>query len=151
MREVVAHDARGVDRGIGFDRILRPGTLCDRGSAQSTVHGGFDGLRRPLALGLALARPDLRVLALDGDGAALMRMGAFATVGAYGPANFRHLLLDNGVHDSTGGQATVSPLVAFAQIAAACGYAQRLETDGLRRSRLVGCGRRSTDRDSRDC
>jgi phosphonopyruvate decarboxylase len=80
-----------------------------------------------LALGLALARPDLRVVALDGDGAALMRMGAFATIGAYGPANLLHLLLDNGVHDSTGGQTTVSSLVDFAHIAAACGYAAALE------------------------
>jgi phosphonopyruvate decarboxylase len=85
----------------------------------------------PLALGLALARPDLRVVALDGDGAALMRMGAFATVGAYGPRNLRHLLLDNGAHDSTGGQATVSPNVSFAQVAAACGYASSFETDAL--------------------
>jgi phosphonopyruvate decarboxylase len=85
----------------------------------------------PLALGLALARPDLRVLALDGDGAALMRMGAFATAGAYGPPNLLHLLLDNGVHDSTGGQATVSPQVAFAEVAAACGYASAFETDDL--------------------
>jgi phosphonopyruvate decarboxylase len=83
----------------------------------------------PLALGLALARPDLRVLALDGDGAALMRLGAFATAGAYGPANLWHLLLDNGVHDSTGGQATVSPNVSFSDVAAACGYASALETD----------------------
>jgi phosphonopyruvate decarboxylase len=86
-----------------------------------------------LALGLALARPDLRVVALDGDGAALMRMGAFATVGAYGPANLLHLLIDNGAHDSTGGQATVSPLISFAEIAAACGYASSLETDDVSR------------------
>ena len=47
---------------------------------------GSMGCVVPLALGLALARPDLQVIALDGDGAALMRLGAFATVGAYGPA-----------------------------------------------------------------
>ncbi|HEY0801335.1 MAG TPA: phosphonopyruvate decarboxylase [Steroidobacteraceae bacterium] len=92
---------------------------------------GSMGCVLPLSLGLALARPDLRVIALDGDGAALMRMGAFATAGAYGPPNLWHLLLDNGVHDSTGGQATVSPQVAFAQVAAACGYASALETDEL--------------------
>jgi phosphonopyruvate decarboxylase len=85
----------------------------------------------PLALGLALSRPDLRVVALDGDGAALMRMGAFATVGAYGPPNLQHLLLDNGVHDSTGGQATVSPAVSFGDVASACGYASALETDSI--------------------
>jgi phosphonopyruvate decarboxylase len=91
------------------------------------------GCVTPLALGLALARPDLRVVALDGDGAALMRLGAFATVGAYGPRNLFHLLLDNGVHDSTGGQATVSAGVSFAEIAAACGYASSLETDDVSR------------------
>ena len=94
---------------------------------------GSMGCIVPLALGLALARPDLQVIALDGDGAALMRLGAFATVGAYGPPNLWHLLLDNGVHDSTGAQATVSPNVAFAEIAAACGYAAALDTDTLGR------------------
>jgi phosphonopyruvate decarboxylase len=84
-----------------------------------------------MALGLALARPDLRVVAVDGDGAGLMRMGLFATLGAYGPANLVHLLLDNGVHDSTGGQATVSAGVGFAAIAAACGYPLALESDGI--------------------
>jgi phosphonopyruvate decarboxylase len=94
---------------------------------------GSMGCIVPLALGLALARPDLRVIALDGDGAALMRLGAFATVGAYGPANLWHLLLDNGVHDSTGAQATVSPNVSFAEVAAACGYTTALDTDTLGR------------------
>ena len=92
---------------------------------------GSMGCVLPLALGLALARPDLRVIALDGDGSALMRMGAFATAGAYGPPNLLHLLLDNGMHDSTGGQATVSPNVAFADVAAACGYASAVEADDL--------------------
>jgi phosphonopyruvate decarboxylase len=92
---------------------------------------GSMGCVLPLALGLALARPDLRVLAVDGDGAALMRMGAFATVGAYGPANLQHLLLDNGVHDSTGAQATVAASVSFAGVAAACGYASALDTDDV--------------------
>jgi phosphonopyruvate decarboxylase len=88
---------------------------------------GSMGCVVPLALGLALARPNRRVLALDGDGAALMRLGAYATVGAYAPKNFSHLLLDNGAHDSTGGQATVSPSVAFARIAEASGYARSEE------------------------
>ncbi len=92
---------------------------------------GSMGCVAALALGLALARPDLRVLALDGDGAALMRLGALATAGVYGPPNFWHLLLDNGVHDSTGGQATVSRSVALAKVAAACGYASAFETNDL--------------------
>ena len=92
---------------------------------------GSMGCVAPFALGLALARPDRQVIALDGDGAALMRMGAFATVGAYGPPNLLHLLLDNGMHESTGGQATVSPRISFADVAAACGYASSIETDDL--------------------
>jgi len=131
LRRVIAHvpiESTAVLASTGFcGRELyaiedRPNHLYMVGSMGCVV---------PLALGLALARPDLRVVALDGDGAALMRMGAFATVGAYGPSNLQHLLLDNGVHDSTGGQATVSPLISFGQIAAACGYGAVLETDDL--------------------
>lgn len=92
---------------------------------------GSMGCLTPFALGLALARPDLRVVAIDGDGAALMRMGVFATLGAYGPANLTHVLLDNNAHDSTGGQATVSHNVSFAAVAAACGYASAVEGDHL--------------------
>ena len=51
--------------------------------------------------------------------------GRLRDVGAYGPPNLMHLLLDNGAHDSTGGQATVSPRISFAGVAAACGYARR--------------------------
>jgi phosphonopyruvate decarboxylase len=94
---------------------------------------GSMGCVGALALGLALSRPDLRVIAIDGDGAALMRMGTFATIGAYAPANLWHLLLDNGAHDSTGGQATVSPQISFAAVAAACGYTCALHTAKLGR------------------
>jgi phosphonopyruvate decarboxylase len=60
-----------------------------------------------------------------------MRMGVFATLGTYGPPNLIHILLDNGEHESTGGQATVSPNVSFAAVAAACGYASAVESDDL--------------------
>lgn len=83
---------------------------------------GSMGCASSLGLGLSLARPDLSVVIVDGDGAALMRMGNFATIGSYAAANLTHILLDNEVHDSTGAQATVSGNVAFARIAAACGY-----------------------------
>jgi len=83
---------------------------------------GSMGCVSSLGLGLALAQPRRRVVALDGDGALLMRMGAMATIGHQRPSNFVHVLLDNGVHDSTGGQATASPSVDFASVARACGY-----------------------------
>lgn len=83
---------------------------------------GSMGCAASLGLGLSLARPDLHTVVCDGDGGALMRMGNLATVGACGGRRFSHLLLDNAVHESTGGQATVSPHIRFAEIARACGY-----------------------------
>jgi phosphonopyruvate decarboxylase len=90
---------------------------------------GSMGCASSLALGLALTRPDLRVIVVDGDGAALMRMGNLATIGAYAPENLVHVVLDNEAHDSTGGQATVSKQIDFAGVAAACGYRLVLRTD----------------------
>jgi phosphonopyruvate decarboxylase len=84
---------------------------------------GSMGCASALGLGLSLVRPELQVVVADGDGAALMRMGNLATTGSYGGGNLVHVLLDNGVHDSTGGQATVSNNVDFAGIAHACRYA----------------------------
>ena len=95
---------------------------------------GSMGCASSLGLGLSLALPGKQVLVADGDGAALMRMGNLATIGAYGGDNFRHLLLDNGVHESTGGQSTVSPVVSFAAVAKACGY--RDAGEALRRPEL---------------
>ena len=75
---------------------------------------GSMGCASSFGLGLALARPDLKIIVIDGDGAGLMRMGNFATIGTYASNNFIHILLDNEVHDSTGGQSTVSKNINFA-------------------------------------
>lgn len=83
---------------------------------------GSMGCVSSLGLGLAKAQPDRRVVVLDGDGAVLMRMGALATIGHEQPANMVHIVLDNGVHDSTGSQTTVSPSVDLPALAHACGY-----------------------------
>ena len=67
------------------------------------------------------------MLVADGDGASLMRMGNLATIGAYGGGNFQHLVLDNGRHESTGGQSTVSRAISIAGVAGACGYREASE------------------------
>ncbi len=85
---------------------------------------GSMGCVSSLALGLALAQPNRRIIAVDGDGALLMRMGAMATIGYEHPVNLTHILLDNQRHESTGGQSTVSHSIDFCAIAAACGYPQ---------------------------
>jgi phosphonopyruvate decarboxylase len=95
---------------------------------------GSMGCASSFGLGLSLALPGKRVVVADGDGAALMRMGNFATVGAYGGDNFHHLVLDNGVHESTGGQSTVSRAISLAGVARACGYP--LASEGLAAAEL---------------
>ena len=101
-------------------------TLADR--PQHIYQVGSMGGASGMALGVAL-NTARKVVVLDGDGAALMKLGALATVGAYSPPNLLHILLDNGVHDSTGGQATVSATVDFAGVALACGYAYAASCD----------------------
>jgi sulfopyruvate decarboxylase subunit beta len=58
----------------------------------------------PLGLGLALARPDVRVVVLDGDGSLLMNLGALVTIGGQAPQNLVHVVIDNGGYAMTGGQ-----------------------------------------------
>ncbi|MCP3917704.1 MAG: phosphonopyruvate decarboxylase [bacterium] len=94
--------------------------LSDRPNQLYTV--GSMGCASSIGLGLALAQPKRRVIVLDGDGAALMRLGALATIGHERPANLIHVVLDNGRHESTGGQSTVTDTADLAAIAAACGY-----------------------------
>jgi phosphonopyruvate decarboxylase len=103
-------------------------TLADR--EQHLYQVGSMGGASGMGLGVAL-NTSKRVVVLDGDGAALMKLGTLATVGAYAQNNLTHVLLDNGVHDSTGGQATVSGSVDFARIALACGYAYAAQCDSL--------------------
>lgn len=91
---------------------------------------GSMGCAASLGLGLSLVTPDRKIIVIDGDGAVLMRMGNMATVGAYGKGNLYHLLLDNRVHESTGGQATVSASVDFAALATACSYAASYSSSG---------------------
>lgn len=83
---------------------------------------GSMGHAASFGLGLALAQPRRRVVVLDGDGAMLMQLGASAILGHEAPTNLVHVLLDNGVHDSTGAQATVAPAVDLSAVALASGY-----------------------------
>ena len=90
---------------------------------------GSMGCASSLALGLALSCPQFKVLVVDGDGAALMRLGNLSMIGSYKPPNLFHLLLDNEVHDSTGSQKTTSKNTNLAKIAVGCGYQEVWSTD----------------------
>jgi phosphonopyruvate decarboxylase len=92
---------------------------------------GSMGCISSLGLGLAIARPDKKIIAIDGDGAALMRLGSFATNAYYQPKNLLHVVLDNNAHDSTGGQATVSHIVDFAGLASTVSYPTAVQASSL--------------------
>lgn len=83
---------------------------------------GSMGHSSQIALGVALQRPERQVYCLDGDGALIMHMGGLATIASLAPPNFRHVILNNGAHDSVGGQPTVGFHIDICRIASACGY-----------------------------
>jgi thiamine pyrophosphate-dependent acetolactate synthase large subunit-like protein len=87
----------------------------------------------PIAFGLARARPNDRVICVEGDGSVLMNMGALATVGSYQPENLTIVILDNGAYQITGGQPTHTAAgIDLAGVATGCGIksASRVESLG---------------------
>ncbi|MGQ0549181.1 MAG: thiamine pyrophosphate-dependent enzyme [Armatimonadota bacterium] len=93
---------------------------------------GAMGSVSSIGLGLALARPDLRVIVLDGDGSLLMNLGSLATISALRPPNLIHIVFDNNMYETTGGQATHTARgVSLAAIARGAGLAQVREVSDL--------------------
>jgi thiamine pyrophosphate-dependent acetolactate synthase large subunit-like protein len=83
------------------------------------------GMASSIALGLALARPDLRVVVLDGDGSILMNLGSLATERAAGVANLVHVIWDNGGWEITGGQPAGSPFgIDLEAVGRGCGFSR---------------------------
>lgn len=83
---------------------------------------GSMGHASQIALGVALNRKDKDVYCIDGDGALIMHLGGLAIIGNQEPKNFKHILINNGAHDSVGGQETVGLKIDVLAIAKACGY-----------------------------
>lgn len=118
--ELVVH-ANGFISRESFHLKDRPGNFYMIGSM---------GLASSIALGVAVNRPNRRVVVFDGDGNVLMNLGALALVGAMQPANLMHVVFDNEAYGSTGNQRTISGQVALEEIARASGYrrVQRVDT-----------------------
>ena len=87
---------------------------------------GSMGHASQIALGIALCKRDRTVICIDGDGAAIMHLGALSTIGTQKPQNMIHIVLNNGAHDSVGGQPTVGRKINLCAAALACGYDQAL-------------------------
>ncbi len=83
---------------------------------------GSMGHASQIALGIALHKPERNVYCFDGDGASIMHMGSMAITASKHPQNYRHIVFNNGAHDSVGGQPTVGFNMNLPQIALGCGY-----------------------------
>lgn len=128
--EVLEHILRGVSKETLIvsttGKISRE--LYERSHALFGNHdnlfmtvGGM-GHASMIALGIALQRPERRVVCVDGDGAALMHMGAMPFIATQAPENFYHIVINNQAHESVGAMPTGCQKTSFAKIAGAAGY-----------------------------
>lgn len=90
---------------------------------------GSMGLASSIGLGVALCKPDRKVIILDGDGNVLMSMGTLAMIAAEAPKNLVHVVIDNEVYESTGRQRTLTSSVPLEQIAKSAGYREAMRVD----------------------
>lgn len=97
--------------------------LRGEGHQYDFLNVGSMGHASSVAAGMALACPDRKVICFDGDAAAIMHLGSWTTDGKMGRSNLLHIVLNNGVHESVGGQPSAGRLVDFTAMAKACGYA----------------------------
>ncbi len=100
-----------------------------QGHAHDFLTVGSMGHASQIALGIALQKPNRRVIVFDGDGALLMHMGGMAIIGDYCPKNLVHVVFNNGAHDSVGGQPTVGQKIDVEAIAKAVGYTDVVSVD----------------------
>lgn len=92
---------------------------------------GSMGHSSSIALGIALQKPEKKIWIVDGDGAALMHMGSMAVLGARKPANIVHIVINNGAHETVGGQPTAMADVDLVAIAKGCGYPNAVSVDNF--------------------
>jgi len=90
---------------------------------------GSMGHASQVALGIALQKPNRQVYCFDGDGSVIMHMGSLAIIGQQSPKNFKHIVFNNGAHDSVGGQPTTGFEIDLQLIAKACGYKTALKAE----------------------
>lgn len=83
---------------------------------------GSMGHASSVALGIALEKKDRKVIVLDGDSAAIMHMGSMTMVCKLDVPNYMHIVLNNGAHESVGGQPSAGHKIDFTKIAEGCGY-----------------------------
>lgn len=85
-----------------------------------------------IALGVAVQKPEKKIWGVDGDGAAIMHMGAFSVIGNTSPNNMVHIVINNEGHESVGGIPTSASTLSFSEIAKSCGYIYVATVDDIK-------------------
>jgi phosphonopyruvate decarboxylase len=116
--EVVVSTTGMPSRELYEQRLIRKA-----GNNKDFLTVGGMGHCSQIALGISL-NSKKKVICIDGDGAVLMHMGSLPIIGQYGSSNFIHIILNNGAHDSVGGQPTIGGKISFTSIAISSGYKQ---------------------------
>ena len=112
------------------------GFICRESFAQKDREANFYmigsmGLASSIGLGVALCKPDEKVIIIDGDGNVLMAMGTLAMIAAEAPGNLIHVVIDNEVYESTGSQRSLSGKVKLEEVARSVGYKNVLRVEKL--------------------
>ena len=94
--------------------------ICDR--EENFYMIGSMGLASSIGFGLALAKPDKKIVVIDGDGSLLMNMGSLVTIFASSPENLTWIVIDNEAYGSTGNQETYAKFIDIKEIAESVGF-----------------------------
>lgn len=97
-----------------------------QGHSRDFLTVGSMGHSSSIALGIAIEKPEKNIYCLDGDGAFIMHMGAISNIGNLALGNYKHIIFNNGAHESVGGQPTLGFQLDIPSIAKACGYKEVL-------------------------
>ena len=108
--------------GMISRELFEARTAWNQGHERDFLTVGSMGHASQIALGIALEKHDRNVWCFDGDGATIMHMGSMAIVASKKPANYIHVVFNNGAHDSVGGQPTVGLKIDLPTVAKAVGY-----------------------------
>eukprot|EP00331_Platyophrya_macrostoma_P030427 CAMPEP_0176446706 /NCGR_PEP_ID=MMETSP0127-20121128/24494_1 /TAXON_ID=938130 /ORGANISM="Platyophrya macrostoma, Strain WH" /LENGTH=407 /DNA_ID=CAMNT_0017832809 /DNA_START=54 /DNA_END=1277 /DNA_ORIENTATION=+ len=137
LRHINEQDIVVSTTGMPSREVFEIRAAAKAGHHRDLLTVGCMGHCSSIAAGIALQKPDRSVYCIDGDGAALMHMGSLAVNGGLGAvqpldaagnpqptllSNLKHVLINNGAHDSVGGQPTVGFDVSLSDVAKACGY-----------------------------
>ena len=135
--EVITESLKGDELVISANGLISRELFTIKDSPRNFYMLGSMGLASSIGFGLAFSLPNKKVVVIDGDGNILMNLGSLATIGHFAPNNLVHIVLDNEMHASTGGQPTVSNTVQLEEVASASGFKMVRKVNSIEDLRTV--------------